>query len=66
MMRLPGLDPGTVYRVRPLMPVASHGAAPAWVAGQTELPGSALSASGIAVPPLFPDQSALVHVVAVG
>ncbi|MEV0612265.1 alpha-galactosidase [Nonomuraea sp. NPDC050404] len=66
MMRLPGLDPGTVYRVRPLMPVASHGAAPAWVSGETELPGSALSAAGIAVPPLFPDQSALVHVVAVG
>ncbi|WP_049560985.1 alpha-galactosidase, partial [Nonomuraea sp. SBT364] len=65
LVRLPGLDPDTLYRVRPLTPVASHGVAPAWVSGGTVLPGAALAASGIAVPPLFPDQSALLHLTAV-
>ncbi|MCF6476825.1 hypothetical protein FAF44_52180 [Nonomuraea sp. MG754425] len=65
-VRLPGLTPTTVYRVRPLMPVPSHGAPPAWVSGELSLPGSALAASGISVPPLFPDEAALVHVVAAG
>lgn len=63
-LRLPGLDPATVYSVRPLMPVTSHGTAPAWTTGDFALPGSALAGSGIAVPPLFPDESVLVHVVA--
>ncbi|MEV4805705.1 alpha-galactosidase [Nonomuraea sp. NPDC049421] len=64
-VRLPGLDPETVYRVRPLTPVASRGAAPVWVSGELELPGSALAAAGVAAPPLFPEQSALLHVEAV-
>ncbi|WP_043617052.1 alpha-galactosidase [Nonomuraea candida] len=64
-IRLPGLDPDTVYRISPLMPVASHGAEPAWVSGRLELPGSALAAAGLSVPPLFPDQSALLHLTAV-
>ncbi|WP_406675479.1 GH36 C-terminal domain-containing protein [Nonomuraea sp. N2-4H] len=64
-VRLPGLDPETVYRVRPLMPFTSRGAAPAWASGELELPGSALAAAGIAAPPLFPEQSVLVHVEAV-
>ncbi|MEV4224567.1 alpha-galactosidase [Nonomuraea sp. NPDC049725] len=65
LLRLPGLDPGTLYRIRPLAPVDSHGAAPAWTSGGAVLPGSALAASGIAVPPLFPDRSALLHLTAV-
>ncbi|MFF4625538.1 alpha-galactosidase [Nonomuraea jabiensis] len=63
-VRLPGLDPATVYSVRPLMPVTARGTAPAWTSGGFALPGSALAASGIAVPPLLPDQSVLVHVIA--
>ncbi|MEQ4725227.1 alpha-galactosidase [Nonomuraea sp. B19D2] len=63
-VRLPGLDPATVYSVRPLMPVTAHGTAPAWTSGGFALPGSALAVSGIAVPPLFPDESVLVHVIA--
>ncbi|MEO3799523.1 alpha-galactosidase [Nonomuraea sp. B1E8] len=64
-IRLPGLDPDTVYRVRPLVPVTSRGAAPAWLSGGAELPGSALAAAGVAVPPLFPEQCALLHLEAV-
>ncbi|HEY3557886.1 MAG TPA: alpha-galactosidase [Kribbella sp.] len=63
-IRLPGLDPRAVYSVRPLMPVTSHGTAPRWVSGDLTLPGSALAAAGIAVPPMFPGESVLVHVAA--
>ncbi|NBE97559.1 alpha-galactosidase, partial [Nonomuraea sp. K271] len=65
LVRLAGIDRDTVYRVRPLVPVTSRGAAPPWLSGDAELPGSALAAAGIAVPPLFPDQSVLVHLEAV-
>ncbi|NUP79935.1 MAG: hypothetical protein HOV96_20560 [Nonomuraea sp.] len=45
---------------------AAHGTVPAWMAGDFALPGSALAGAGISVPPLRPDQSVLVHVVAKG
>ncbi|NUS07752.1 MAG: hypothetical protein HOV97_34890 [Nonomuraea sp.] len=47
---------------------AVHGVdgGPAWMAGDFALPGSALAGAGISVPPLRPDQSVLVHVVATG
>ncbi|WP_336213889.1 alpha-galactosidase [Nonomuraea sp. LPB2021202275-12-8] len=67
LIRLPGLAPGTVYRVRPLVPVISRsrGSGPAWTAGDgLSLPGLVLAASGIAVPELFPDESVLVHLSA--
>ncbi|WP_281284394.1 hypothetical protein [Nonomuraea diastatica] len=37
--------------------MTSRGAAPAWLSGGAELTGSALAAAGVAVPPLFPEQS---------
>ena len=61
-VRLPGLDPETVYSVRPLMPVTSHGTAPTWITGDHAVPGSALAAAGISVSPMFPGESVLVHV----
>jgi alpha-galactosidase len=60
-IRLPGLDPRAVYSVRPLMPVTSHGTPPTWTTGDLAVPGSALAAAGIAVPPMFPGESVLVH-----
>ena len=63
-IRLPGLDPKALYSVQPLTPVTSHGTAPTWVTGNLTVPGSALAAAGIAVPPMFPGESVLIHVVA--
>ncbi|MFD2351913.1 alpha-galactosidase [Nonomuraea ferruginea] len=67
LLRLPGLDPGTAYRVRPLTPVRSRprNGDPVWVTGEHVLTGRALGVSGIGIPSLSPDDAVLIHLTAV-
>jgi alpha-galactosidase len=65
-VRLPGLDPAAVYRVRPLPPgdVAAgvNQVPPAWLlGGELVLPGSVLDQVGIQVPDLFPEHLLLLR-----
>ncbi|WP_188186842.1 alpha-galactosidase [Nonomuraea sp. SYSU D8015] len=65
-VRLPGLDPDAVYRVRPLPPgdVAAgvNHVPPAWLlGGELVLPGSVLDRVGIQVPDLFPEHLLLLR-----
>jgi alpha-galactosidase len=67
-VRLPGLDPGAVYRVEPLPPGDQlHGPTrsplPWWHTG-LELSGRALGAVGVQAPVLFPERLVLLDVTA--
>jgi alpha-galactosidase len=65
-VRLPGLDPDAVYRVRPLPPgdVAAgvNHVPPAWLpGGELRLPGSVLGRVGIQAPDLYPEHLLLLR-----
>jgi len=69
-LRLPGLDPARTYRVRVRpevgdVPTSGRSQAP-WLGKEVELPGAALTRTGLAAPLLHPDQAVLLHAVAVG
>jgi alpha-galactosidase len=64
--RLPGLDPGRVYRVAPLQvagaPETKQAVAPRWLeAGGTALGGRVLAEVGLPLPVLRPEQALLLH-----
>ena len=66
-VRLPGLDPATRYRVRPLAPAdatpgPTHTDLPWLVACGIEVPGSVLTRAGIAVPTTYPDRIVMLDV----
>ncbi|MET0844278.1 MAG: alpha-galactosidase, partial [Mycetocola sp.] len=69
LVRIPGLDPDTRYRVSsvgPRAPFSTNNTAPSWQDGRgVVLSGRALAAVGIQAPPLQPEHAALVHLVAV-
>jgi alpha-galactosidase len=65
-VRLPGLDPGTDYRLTPVGPRAgtepvSGRSRPAWWSGGLVHSGRVLGAVGVLPPALHPDQAVLVH-----
>ncbi|MGN7949377.1 alpha-galactosidase [Microbacterium sp. 22215] len=66
-IRLHGLDQDAVYdvRVRDEIGTSKHGfATPAWLsAGRVALSGSVLGSVGLQVPPLWPAQAIVLHVV---
>ncbi len=70
MVRLSGLAPERTYRVRPVL-IGEEPAGlvrPAWFGDRDEgieLPGSALMASGLHSPCLFPEQVLVLHLTAV-
>ena len=68
-LRIPGLDPGCVYRVSPGLPVDRHGVAhrslPAWVkADGVTMSGRALEVVGLAMPGLHPEHAIVLEVAA--
>ena len=69
LVRIPGLDPDTRYRVSsvgPRAPFSTNNTAPSWQDDRgVVLSGRALAAVGIQAPPLQPEHAALVHLVAV-
>jgi len=68
-VRLPGLDPGAVYRVRPQAPGdlpdgnAHHWGAhlPWWTPEGVRLPGRVLAAAGLQAPVLYPERLVLLR-----
>ncbi|HET7388993.1 MAG TPA: alpha-galactosidase [Nocardioidaceae bacterium] len=67
-LRLPGLVPGTAYRVRAVhpggQPRAVQRAAPPWMSGEDLLlSGRMLAHAGLRVPVLAPEQALLLHLV---
>ncbi|GAA1980045.1 alpha-galactosidase [Isoptericola halotolerans] len=63
---LPGLDPGTTYRVERVdlagAPLVVGDAPPSWwEAGSVELPGAVLAEVGLPLPPLAPEQGVLLR-----
>ncbi|WP_225839332.1 alpha-galactosidase [Streptomyces sp. NK08204] len=68
-VRLPGLDPQAVYRLRPQAPgdvpdgIAHHRGLrlPWWTPEGVELPGSVLSEAGIQAPVLYPERLVLLR-----
>jgi len=68
-VRLPGLDPDTVYRVEPLAPLdvpRRPGGVPPWlVEGGAEVPGTVLSQVGLQMPLLPPEHLVLVQLTRV-
>ncbi|SRR6266536_873883 len=65
--RLPGLDPARAYLVQPVHPAGpprtTQRVPPPWyAAGRTEVPGAVLTAAGLAVPALDPEQALLLKV----
>ncbi|MGW7341443.1 alpha-galactosidase [Streptomyces sp. NPDC054808] len=72
-MRLPGLDPDTVYHVRPQAPGdipdgnAHHWGLhlPWWTKEGVELPGAALAEAGLQAPALHPERLVLLRVTRV-
>ncbi len=68
-VRLPGLDPGRRYRVRPVSGVPAPAtidlSAPTWLAGGVTLSGAALARVGVQLPALHPEQSLVLEVDAV-
>nr|WP_309244226.1 alpha-galactosidase [Micromonospora parastrephiae] len=68
-VRLPGLDPGRRYRVRPVAdvpaPATIDRSAPTWLAAGVTLTGAALARVGVQVPALHPEQSLVLEVTAV-
>ncbi|MEE1928981.1 alpha-galactosidase [Streptomyces sp. TRM 70351] len=73
-VRLPGLDPGAVYRVRPQPPGdLPDGNAhdwgvelPWWTPGGVELPGRVLARAGVQAPVLYPERLVLLRATRVG
>ncbi|MFI7607475.1 alpha-galactosidase [Micromonospora sp. NPDC049366] len=69
-VRLPGLDPGRRYAVRPPAgvpgPATLDRAAPPWLAHGVTLTGAALATVGLHLPALHPEQTLLLEVTAVG
>lgn len=67
-LRLPGLDPTTRYRVRPLpLPGLRLGAGrgvPAWWADGATISGLQLASHGLALPALHPESAVVLHLVA--
>jgi alpha-galactosidase len=68
LVRVPGLDPDTRYRVTsvgPRAPFSTNNTAPSWQAdGGVVLSGRALAAVGVQAPPLQPEHSALLRLEA--
>jgi alpha-galactosidase len=68
-VRLPGLDPDRVYRVRTAMPVPEahviERGAPAWLADGMELSGTALAVLGLPMPILNPEHAVLITAEAI-
>ncbi|MET8319975.1 alpha-galactosidase [Micromonospora sp. NPDC005189] len=68
-VRLPGLDLGRRYRVRPVSgvpaPATIDRSAPAWLTGGVTLSGAALARVGVQLPALHPEQSLVLEVDAV-
>jgi alpha-galactosidase len=69
-VRLPGLDPARRYHVRVqapgVLPAHLRGITPPpWIADGVTLPGSALGATGLRAPALFPEQLLLLRAEAV-
>lgn len=62
MMRLPGLETGRAYRVRPVLIGAPPAALPGWALEDTVLDGGVLAASGVHAPVLQPDQVLVIEV----
>ncbi|MFC3505362.1 alpha-galactosidase [Micromonospora krabiensis] len=69
-VRLPGLDPGRRYAVRPSAgvpgPATLDRSAPPWLAHGVTLTGAALATVGLQLPALHPEQALLLEVTAVG
>ncbi|ROT26501.1 alpha-galactosidase [Micromonospora sp. HM5-17] len=69
-VRLPGLDPGYRYTVRPIAPepaTTTLAAAPAWFTdGGVHLSGRVLGTAGLQAPPLRPGELVLLHLAADG
>lgn len=69
LVRIPGLDPERRYRVSsvgPHAPFSTNNTAPSWqIGGGVVLSGRVLAAVGIQAPPLQPEHSALVRILAV-
>jgi alpha-galactosidase len=70
-IRLPGLDPGLVYRVEPLQLSASalvrtRSGLPSWWAEPTQVSGHVLATIGLQAPMLYPEQALLFRLVADG
>jgi len=68
-VRIPGLDPDTVYRVEPVeisaaSLVRTSAGPPAWWSGATEVTGRTLAHVGLQAPMLYPEQALLVRLVA--
>ncbi|MFI6781141.1 alpha-galactosidase [Micromonospora sp. NPDC050276] len=68
-VRLPGLDTGRRYRVRPVSgvpaPATIDRSAPIWLADGVTLSGAALARVGVQLPALHPEQSLVLEVDAV-
>lgn len=66
-LRLPGLDPNTVYEVSELAPGerVPHTQRPPWMAGALRLPGRVLAEVGVEPPSLDVDRSVLLRLDAV-
>ncbi|WP_410812289.1 alpha-galactosidase [Micromonospora sp. 067-2] len=68
-LRLPGLDPGRRYLVRPVSDVPAPATidrlAPRWLAAGVSLTGAALARVGVQMPALHPEQSLVLEVTAV-
>lgn len=69
-LRLPGLDPDRIYRVRPLMvgtPPPGLWPPPWWSTPDgLMLSGTALAQAGLAAPVLFPEQGFLIMIEPAG
>ncbi|AZI56827.1 alpha-galactosidase [Nakamurella antarctica] len=66
--RLPGLSPGTTYRIEPLMATSEFLETtwtPAWFRSGTHLTGRMLAQVGLALPALLPERTQLIHLTAV-
>ncbi|SFJ65586.1 alpha-galactosidase [Cellulomonas sp. KH9] len=68
-LRIPGLDPGTTYDVRPLAPadhIAPHhrGGLPRWWGHGTRLSGRSLATVGVQLPQQHPERTVLLHLTA--
>ncbi|MCU1440503.1 MAG: alpha-galactosidase [Rhodoglobus sp.] len=64
-VRLPGLAPGTLYRVEAVFPDVRVAHLPPWFETGVTLSGRALGTVGVEAPSLDPDRSVLLHAVAV-
>jgi alpha-galactosidase len=62
-VRLPGLDPRTVYDIHVTALTPARGAPP-WWGDDTRLSGRTLGAVGVQVPNQFPERSVLLHLTA--